>query len=997
MKKNKIQDPKAQELKKLINLNQDSRQYYFEIADETQLKWLWENGFFNILKKKAEDPSRFSYKGPELRYLVRMVEINPEIVTEIMLDIPISENTLNPEVIDQFLHICGRLPGEQLAKLTGKIKTENWPALMQMYNQWGMDYGKMFESLEKSGHHEELMVLASVVLDPRDDWETKAKEKYSDAPPFCLTNLSYSKVIHYLSNIDEKNIEDAIDLSISVLKKLTIFSEEDRETSSVFRQTDRYPLYDVDVFTIGLRSEYHGSGQADVREVVALVKTLTERVLTQQCNEKAKAIFEHNFEALPDSWLMWRIRLFILSLCPSKLMPSLKEALFRIFKEDRYSELIMGTEYKKALKKAFPLMEKDDQSSFVNLAKNLFSHVSDEDRKSSKKRDGARIFSVIGDYLSDDQVAELLEAGFEVNPGYVPTPLIGMGKGGVVKAKGPVNQEEFRSTSVSTIVENLKGVWSPANLIEQDIQRDFLNPLNAEGMGKLIREDVKTRIQEYLEHSNEFLDRKNLDLHYLYSLLSGLTNAIDSNTEPLENSDWEMLIGLCLRIIQSGNEQSTGQLEYEINENDTWLGRWNAVSAEMANLLRKVLGANGIKLGFEWKSHRLDILSVIEYLFDYPDPKPEDELIDSAKMTESVGGQKPLVSDPFTLAINSIRGQAFELFVLAVELDTENDDGFESNELSTDIKKLYEYLLNKEETRAIMFMIGRYLPTFFFRDKNWLKSIVKEIFPTDKKKKYLYLAAWEGYLTNNLYVELFEEEEFQRLYKTAIVMTVKDYPHQKHFTNPDEGVAQHFALAYIYTDFVFGNDLFDYFWNKGNREQKIAFVDKLGRAFVTTQNPKTLDYLNEDKNAIGKLKNMWDWLLKNWSDPRIFDGIGFWINLDKGIFQAKELANYLAKTLEKTDGYLKWDIGLKENIVALAKSSPGDTVKIARLYLLEGGIRRGINSLHFIMDEKWVETFRILYTQSATKQDTLSLINDLIREGGNFFWPLKEVLESSQF
>jgi chromosomal replication initiator protein len=54
MKKNKIQDPKAQELNKLINLNQDSRQYYFEIADETQLKWLWENGFFNILKKKAE-------------------------------------------------------------------------------------------------------------------------------------------------------------------------------------------------------------------------------------------------------------------------------------------------------------------------------------------------------------------------------------------------------------------------------------------------------------------------------------------------------------------------------------------------------------------------------------------------------------------------------------------------------------------------------------------------------------------------------------------------------------------------------------------------------------------------------------------------------------------------------------------------------------------------------------------------------------------------------
>ena len=291
MAKNKIQAEKVQEAKRLISLNEDSRQYFYEKADETWLKWLWKNGFFDVLKKKAEDPSRFSYRTPELRYLVRMAELNPEIVTEIMLDIPISVETFNPEVIDQFLHICSRLPGEQIAKLTGKIKIENWPALMQMYNQWGMDYGKMFERLEKSGHYEEMMVLASAVLDLRDDWETKAKDKYSDATPFCLTNLSYSKVFHYLSKIDEKYIEDAIDLSLSVFKKLTTFSEEDRETASVFRQKDRYPLYDVDVFTIGVRSEYRGSGRDDVREVVALLKTLTERVLMKHCNEKAKMIF----------------------------------------------------------------------------------------------------------------------------------------------------------------------------------------------------------------------------------------------------------------------------------------------------------------------------------------------------------------------------------------------------------------------------------------------------------------------------------------------------------------------------------------------------------------------------------------------------------------------------------------------------------------------------------------------------------------------------------
>jgi len=996
MAKNKNQTEKVKEAKRLVNLNEDSRQYFYEKADETWLKWLWENGFFDILKKKAEDPSRFSYKMPELRYLVRMADFSPETVTEIMLDIPISGETFNPEVISQFLHICGYLPGTQLARLIGKIKSENWTALMQKYDQWGMDYGKMFESLEKSGHHKELMALANTVLELRDDWEIKAKEEYFDSTPFCLANLSYSKVFYYLSNIEEDYIEDAIDLTLSVLKKLTTSLEADQGIASVFKRKDRYPFYDVDVFTLGLRSEYHDSGQEDVREVVALVRTLTERVLAQQCKSKAKVIFEQKFESLLDSWLMWRIRLYILSLCPSELMPQLEEALFRIFEEERYPELIRGTEYQKTLKKVFPLMRKEDQDRFVNQAKELFSHTSDEGENSFIKRNGSRIFSVIAEYLSAAQITEFEAAGFKVYPGYIPTPMVSMGQVGFVKAKGPVSQEEFRNISVSTIVENLKGDWSPTRLAEQDVQRDFLNPLNAEGMGKLIEEDVKVRLQEYLEHANEFLDRENLDLHYLYSLLSGFADAIDGITKPLKNAGWDMLIAFCLTIVQSGSEQPAERLGYERNENNAWLARWNAVCHALIRFLKKILEGNAKKLGFKWKSHRQNILSIIEYLFDYPDPKSEDEQIESAKTTESVGFQNPQISDPFTIAINSIRGQAFELFVTVVQLDTENNNGSERTEIPADLKIMYEYLLSEEDTRAIMFMFGHYLPLFFYRGKNWLMSNLERIFSPEKGKEYLYLAAWEGYLTNNnLYKEIFTDEEFQKLYLRAIGLIVKDYPNQTHFINPDEGLVQHFALAYMHFNFTFGNELFDYFWESGTTDQHIAFVDRLGRSFITSENPEISKFINEDENARKKLIDMWCWLLENYTDPKVFKEIGFWVNLDKGIFKANELANFLAKTLIKTEGHLRWDVGLRENIVELAKASPNNTFKIAKLYLLEGGVRNKSNSLFFFLDEKWIDAFRILYTNPETKQSTESLINDLIHEGGSHFWQLKDVLEQS--
>ena len=123
MPKANFNDPKYQEAKRLINLNEDSRQYFYEKANETWLEWLWENGFFDVLKQKAEDPTKYSYSTPELRYLVRMAETKPEIVTEVMLGIPISEETFNPEVIDQFLRICGVLPGAQLASFWCKTQT----------------------------------------------------------------------------------------------------------------------------------------------------------------------------------------------------------------------------------------------------------------------------------------------------------------------------------------------------------------------------------------------------------------------------------------------------------------------------------------------------------------------------------------------------------------------------------------------------------------------------------------------------------------------------------------------------------------------------------------------------------------------------------------------------------------------------------------------------------------------------------------------------------
>jgi hypothetical protein len=983
-------DEKVKEAKRLIELNEDSRHYFYVKADEAWLDWLWKNGFFDVLKGKAKRSEEFSYRTPELRYLIRMAEFDPALVTDIMLDIPISEDNANLKIINQFLHICSQLPGQYLAKIIEKILAENWPLLMRNNYRRPMDYAKMFESLEKSGYHKEIIELATVVLALReDDLKKISAVSYLERTPFYFKDISYTKVFQYLSNIDEMYLEDAINLSLSILKRLTKPFEKDEGAGSPFERNDLFPLYGLDVFTCGIRSKFRESGQEDIQEIVALVKVLLERFLKQQCKKKAKIFYKDYFENLPDSWLIWRIRLFVLTLCPKELMSYVKEAIFRIFKEENYSDLVKGAEYKKALKLIFPLMKENDQSQFVSSAKVLFCDNFGDDEAYLKKWDGIQVFSVIGKNLSEDQISELVEAGFEIDLEYEPTPMLLRGEAGFVSPKGPIGQEEFHTTPVRTIVQNLKNNWSPNALKEQDVERDFLNPLNAEGMGFLIKDDVKTRVHEYLEYVNYFLDTDNIDMHYLYSLLSGLTIAIEKNTEPFENTVWDMLIDFCLQIIISSKEQSQKQQEYEREAHNTWLGRWNAVLSEMIRLLNMVLSNDGKKLGFEWFSYRKEILFVVEFSFSFPDPTPMDEQIISAKITVSSSGKDTHVCDPFSLAINSIRGKGFELFALAVQLDTEKDA-----DLSDDIKRLYEGLLNTEKTRALFFLFGRYLPMFYFRSKFWIKSILNKVFPPEIESKYLYLAAWEGFISNGLYLDMFEDEDIQQLYRNAIVLIDKDYPHQEHFINPEEVVSQHFALAYVISDFEFGNELFEFFWDKGRLEQHIAFVDWLGRSFITTQNPKSINFLKEDENARKKIKDMWGWILDNYNDPSIFDGIGFWINLDKEIFLVSELSHYLAKTLAKTNGFLSWDVGLEENIIELAEGSPEDTIEIIRFYILEGGVRKGLNSLYFIPDDKWMKVFEILYKYPLTKESTYSLINDLIKEGGSSFWKLKEVLDT---
>ena len=554
--------------------------------------------------------------------------------------------------------------------------------------------------------------------------------------------------------------------------------------------------------------------------------------------------------------------------------------------------------------------------------------------------------------------------------------------------------------SVVEIAGKLRQEWTPADLHAQNSEADFHNPLNAQGMGDLLKGDIPERLSEYVESAGLFFERGVLDQHYTYSYLMGIQEAIEKDRADASEVDWGGVIELFTTITNSGERDrfEIGPRELTGLYASSWLANWDAVHSAMADVLRELLTEQDGLTPVEFGKHRDRILEITGCLLSYPDPSPADEQVETApSLIGSASETNYSVIDPFTMAINSVRGRAFHAFVQFVFQDSRKFKEDVEEQISDDAKALYENVLRKENTRALMFMYGHYLPSFYFRDRAWIRNLLPRIFPQEPAQRHLYTSAWEGYLARSLYEEMFLDPVFQNLYQRALDLRENDFPRQqRHFKNPDEGIAQHLALAFMhYEEFGFNHQLFKAFWKNDGPKQHAHFVNFIGRSFISLDKAEeTFEFSREVKS---RLRELWDRLLQNDEKREVYMEFGQWINLDKRIFEPSWLARRVKETLERANGILAWDIGLVKASPQLAQAAPEDTLEIARLYLHDGGVRGKNQRVMWLWesDNQWIEVLEILHRNPGTKSGTESLINRLVGDGGRAFWPLKRLLAES--
>lgn len=991
---------KLEEVRALTSINRDAYHYFFTKADERWLDWLWNNGFLDAIKKKAEDSIQYRYRTPELDYLVKVAGKKPAKVVDIMLAVEVSDKHFNPEVVDRFLWICSTLPAEQLIHMVRKIRDEKWISFMGQFNRWGFEYEKILQTLANVKDYDSVLVLAEAILLVRTKEEIKkTTNRITTDNPFYFSDLSHTKVFEYLTLVDSEYAEKALDLTTRVMANVVLLGGES-ERDQVFPVEETFHLFDVDFFALESGQKKHLSHRDDVRELAAVVKILTRRLIGSKCKETdvARKLFEQYIKPLPDSRSMWRLRLFVLSLCPEAFKNELKKAFFRLFKTDRYHELISGTEYEKALQAGFSVLSESEKREYINQALEYFSKRAqdNEDQKWHKKY-GWEILSSICSQLTEEENVKCEAAfGRKCDLEFEPTPSIGEIRGGTVRPRGPITLEEFGKLSIADIAKKLRAEWAPGRLRDQNTSDDFLNPLNAEGVSGLLRADILKRLQDYINNASLFFERDVLDQHYTYSFLRGVQEAIRSNKDNAANVNWNSSVILCIEIKKSGEAKPFDRETRKHDAFDAWLSGWTAVHYAMADTVQELLSENNGKTAIDFPKHRDNLFTIICYLLAYLDPVPEDEKIESAKMkTKSPGNEEYLVSDPFSMAINTVRGRAFQSFTLFIYQDGKKFTKEKKLQLSPDVKELYEAVLKNEETRALMFMFGHYLPSFYFRDKEWIRKLLLQIFPTEPEKKHLYLAAWEGLLTNNLYGKMFFDSAVAHLYSRAIKLKSEDYTKRQYFKEIDEALAIHLALAFVhFAEFKFEHELFKQFWSTENKKRHKEFISFIGRYCVSRE--AVAIWVKYNKVDVEKLKKFWDWALEN-CDADVLSGFGFWINKEHGVLETKWLAQHVRRTLEKTKGYIEWDYGLMSLLPIFAKEAPEDTLAILRAHLLEEIARHEPpRTWRLHVDAELIDIFKTIYEHPSTKEGVRTLINDLLSYRNGLFWGLKSVLDEDK-
>lgn len=951
----------------LFSQNIDAKAYFFSRVDETWFDWLVENNFFSSLSSV----DNVDFNLPELDYLSEMAGKYPEGVARVIDDKGDKDNfkldNFNPAIVGRFLWIMSKLPAEQIARLVTKVHREGWMKNPEARNRSGYEFSEMVEKLAEAKRHDALIELAEAMLEVKELDERQASEfmghvSYDDSP-FYLSDITQSRLFEKLLEVDDDHKMRALTLCGRILEK--VIKQSGREPGhDFFAHGDPVFLGSEDLFEIDLENISGYRSDADIKNLVTVTLKIARDLLASNTINPEQII-----KKLPDktlSHLVWRMYFVLLSQKPKVFSDELEKMFFKVFEVENTYDVQGGPEYENALKIAFAEIQKKEEyleKVFEYFPKRHKKSIDDGKEEKWHLRNGWEILSSVPQefLLEDDKDRCKGIFGSRPDETYHPEPNSSKVQSVYVQPRSPVDVFEM---DVSDIFAKIKTEWTPEKLKEEYKNDDFLRPRGVEGLGDALKDDIQKRLSEYAQ---AFLGEDKLEEfapHYVYSMMRGLED-MSRNGQGWSKEEIDQLFDVFIKIVDLCKENKLFQ---EVGEEDSWLARWVTVHKPIADSLLQILHKKDLNIEkIKERAYKL-----LHGLLSVPDPIAKHE--------------DPEYGDLYHIAINSVRGRAFEAFTVFVEK--------EGKELGSEAKDLYEKVL-KDDSLAVRFVMGRYLASYYFRDKKFIKDRLDEIFPKDGNKE-LFFAAWGGYLSNSLYKDLFDIME--PYYKHVIHLVQGNYPEREYVRDHtlDKALAIHMALAFAHLDYGYeGDGIVAEFWEHENKERFAEFISFIGRSLLT-KSDSSREFLKEQKVEKDRLIDFWKWVLKEKAKmaPDIFGGFGFWINPDKEIISDGQLLVLVEETLKLGNGACDWESGLIKRLPVWAEGqNPEIVISVIKNYLIVDEGLNNQNRYPLVYKEHIKDAIEILYRKKdeGVKKGVEKLVDELIDAGGRMFWFLEDI------
>ena len=324
---------------------------------------------------------------------------------------------------------------------------------------------------------------------------------------------------------------------------------------------------------------------------------------------------------------------------------------------------------------------------------------------------------------------------------------------------------------------------SPAELL--DYIKEYRPPgeysaPSREGLGRLLRDVVQNRAQDYAAIAPRFLEWGIRPI-YIHHLLWGLEEAWKSGKE----FDWTPVLTLCEGVIHREDEPQDEHQRRDFEANYTEVRR------QVASLLTEGVGREDHAIPEALLTRVRDVLRT---LIRDVNPTPEYEL--------QYGGDN---MDPATLSLNTVRGKAMHALIAYALRRARFVDGQAQAEeevapaqrLEPEVREALAEKLDKTKDRsqAVHSVFGWYLPNLYYLDREWLTEYLPQIFPAQADKQAYWRAAWNSYVSfNPLYSDLYGLLRVE--YRRAVEQLSEEAEGRAGFERAGEHLAGHMMVAY---------------------------------------------------------------------------------------------------------------------------------------------------------------------------------------------------------